>query len=357
MDITVEIIIALVLISYLVWKIKSKKKQTTSKEEEQQDLQTYEEKLHVVEKTSLRNGNKETKNVSEDLLPDTHAESSDAMPHAKYKHFNPNSPRIPEKIPQHSQTTKEDFKKFAGMRILVAEDNLINQKVIAGLLNESGIELVFANDGMEALSLLNNQHDFDLILMDAHMPNMDGFAATRKIRENQDFENLPVVALSGDVASDDIKKMYDVGMDAHLEKPLKMDALYEVFEAFAKKNEPTYSSADTTTILDTQEGIRISGGDKEFYKEILKEFLQEYSNAHNETLHLLEEDKREKADALLLDISGITANIGAKETHQIAMQLKEQLLKKAPQEEILQTAQAFVDAYENLLLAINRYLD
>ncbi len=348
MEMAIEIIIALVLSGYLVWKVKSKKKSSPSIDEETNDVSEQKESQEVAPITQEK----------EDIKQQTDTEPQDEIFPTKFKHFNPNSPRKPQVIPEHSQTVKEDFKKFAGMKILVAEDNLINQKVIAGLLNESGIELVFAGDGMEALSILNNQHDFDLVLMDAHMPNMDGFEATQKIRQQAQFQQLPVVALSGDIASDDIKKMYNAGMDAHLEKPLKMDALYEVLEAFnSKKSTQTTTTQQTNSVLDTQEGIKISGGDEEFYKEILKEFLQQYANAHEEVRRLLEEEKREKADALLLDIGGITANIGAKESYELAMQLKERLLQNASKEEILKRAKEFTKAYEKLLEAIRSYLD
>ncbi len=82
-------------------------------------------------------------------------------------------------VPEHGKITKQNFSEFAGERILVAEDNPINQKVLLGLLAGSGIELVLADDGQEALDILENDTNFLMILMDAHMPRVDGFEATR----------------------------------------------------------------------------------------------------------------------------------------------------------------------------------
>ncbi len=115
---------------------------------------------------------------------------------------------------------------------MLVEDNIINQKVILGLWARSGIDVVVANDGVEALEILEKDNNFILILMDAHMPRMDGFEATRKIRKNPALNHIAVVALSGDTTADSIKKMTESGMNEHLEKPLRMDALYDIIYAY-----------------------------------------------------------------------------------------------------------------------------
>ncbi len=268
--------------------------------------------------------------------------------------YNPKSKTRPVEVPPHGKIVKEDFKEFAGLKILVAEDNLINQKVIDGLLNESGIEVTFANDGLETLSYLNNQKDFDIVLMDAHMPNMDGFEATRKIREHPEYEALPIIALSGDIASDDIRKMYESGMDAHLEKPLKMDALYDILYAFTKKEQPKESKQENMQ-LNSAMGIEISGGDESFYKEILKEFLNDYEHANDTIKRLLEEGKMKEADALLLDIIGITANIGADSVNSDAIEFKKALqnIKSGAYKEAFKK---FYLSYKKLIAEIKHYL-
>ncbi len=260
--------------------------------------------------------------------------------------YNPNSKIETVEVPLHDKIIKENFRDFRNLKILVAEDNVINQKVISGLLNESGIELVFANDGLETISTLNNQNDFDIILMDAHMPNMDGFEATRKIRQNPKYDTLPIIALSGDVSSDDVAKMYASGMDAHLEKPLKMDAFYDILYAFTKK-------ADE---LDTTYGIDISGGDEDFYKEILKEFYHDYKTAHRKILEFIENGQISQANAYLLDIVGITANIGAQNVQKHAQALK-QILQDHEEEKYQQSLHTFYNVYEKLINEIAAYLE
>ncbi len=267
--------------------------------------------------------------------------------------YNPKTKANPIEVPPHPKVTKESFKEFVNLKILVAEDNLINQKVIDGLLKESGIEVVFANDGMEAISLLNNQKDFDIILMDAHMPNLDGFEATKKIREHQEFVSLPIIALSGDVASDDIRKMYESGMDAHLEKPLNIEALYDILYAFTKKHKDV--AKEESCELDIAKGVELAGGDKDFYKEIVAEFIHNYENAHNELKSLIEANKFEEVDKLILDIMGISANIGAQNVHDNSYHLKEALREKNI-EAIKSYFKKFYSSFEKLLKEAKEYL-
>lgn len=228
---------------------------------------------------------------------------------------------IPKRsVPPLGKITKENFSEFAGERILVAEDNPINQKVIAGLLAGSGIEVVLANDGQEALDILENDTHFLMILMDAHMPRVDGFEATRIIRANPKYDHILVVALSGDVGADDIQKMKNAGMAEQLEKPLRIESLYKIFYAYSTKE--AQQQALTPNILDADEGIQICGGDEDFYREILAEFVSDYGDSADKLGNFLRAHDMHSADALLLDIVGVTANIGAHSLGDIASHLK-----------------------------------
>ncbi|MBU1658635.1 response regulator [bacterium] len=264
--------------------------------------------------------------------------------------------RVKRLVPKHGKISKDNFKEFAGTRILVAEDNIINQKVINGLLAESGIEIVMANDGQRALDILQNDTDFSIILMDAHMPIMNGFEATRKIRENSDYEHIVVVALSGDTATDDIKKMTDAGMEEQLEKPLRMDPLYDVFYAYTQKDDNAH---DYVEIIDTKElngekGLETCGYDKVFYHEILNEFVNNYSDSATRLHHLFRENKMAQADVLLLDVVGITANIGADNLNQIAKELKE-ALQDTHEKSYLTIFEQYEERLNNLINDIKKY--
>ena len=252
-------------------------------------------------------------------------------------------------VPSHQKITKDDFKEFQGTRILIAEDNIINQKVIQGLLAESGIEIVMADDGIETLEILQHDNDFALILMDAHMPRLDGFETTKKIRMNPEYAHIPVIALSGDTAADDVRKMHEAGMVEHLEKPLKMDALYDVLYAYTSVKDNTVQN----TSIDIEEGLYICGGDKNFYKEILQEFLSNYTDSAKELTRLIKNNQFQEADKLLLDIIGVTANIGATKLTQIAQELKSAITNKNDVNSLLQT---YTTELTTLIHTISTYL-
>ena len=116
---------------------------------------------------------------------------------------------------------------FAGKRILLVEDVEINREIVAALLEKTEIEIVFAFNGEEAvekLSLLTNH--YDLIFMDLQMPYMDGFEATRRIRELEcEASRVPIIAMTANVFSEDIEKCYEAGMVDHIGKPIDFDIL------------------------------------------------------------------------------------------------------------------------------------
>ena len=257
-------------------------------------------------------------------------------------------------VPPHGKITKDDFKEFSGQRILIAEDNIINQKVIKGLLADSGIEIVIANDGQEALDILEEDINFLMILMDAHMPKVDGFEATRTIRQNPKYDKILVVALSGDIATDDIKKMKEAGMSEHLEKPLKIDKFYDILYAYSGKSSAV-NDTSITEPFDTTAGLEICGGDRDFYGEILNEFLSMYQNSAHELSDFLHTESFKEADKLLLDIIGVSANIGAKPLNKTASSIKTAILNKN-KEEYSELITLYKKQLDNLISDIKNYL-
>ena len=107
-----------------------------------------------------------------------------------------------------------------GSRVLVVEDNLINQAVVESLLSRSGIDVTLANDGQEALDALRENDLFHAVLMDCQMPFMDGYPATERIRNNPRFDTLPVIALTAHRLDRDDDKSIEAGMDDPLTKPI-----------------------------------------------------------------------------------------------------------------------------------------
>ncbi|WP_294966196.1 response regulator [Sulfurimonas sp.] len=259
--------------------------------------------------------------------------------------------RHKRKIKAHDKITKENFKEFAGKRILVAEDNMINQKVITGLLADSGIEISMADDGQFLLEILEKDSNYNFILMDAHMPRVDGFEATRKIRSNPDYDHIVIIALSGDTASDDITKMTDAGMEEHLEKPLRMEALYEILYAYSDSEEVI---VDNLSELDADKGLSICAYDLDFYHEILNEFMKTYKDSSVKLQEFLDNNEIEKADRYLLDMSGIAANIGADGIRTKALGLKK-AIENLKDRRYFKLIEEYTKSLYNLLDEIKKY--
>jgi signal transduction histidine kinase/ligand-binding sensor domain-containing protein/CheY-like chemotaxis protein len=133
-------------------------------------------------------------------------------------------------------------RQFASLHILLAEDNLVNQKIGKGLLHKRGHSVVIAKDGSEAVSFLAREA-FDIVLMDIQMPVMDGLKATRLIRESekQTGQHVPIVAVTAHAVEGYKTQCTEVGMDAFLSKPLVPELLFETVESLAR---PVHAAAN-----------------------------------------------------------------------------------------------------------------
>ena len=109
----------------------------------------------------------------------------------------------------------------------MADDNELNLEIMFEILNSSGAEVDCVHNGKEALDtyLKSSQGYYQIILMDVHMPEMDGLQATKKIRNSgrPDASIVPIIAMTADVFKEDIRRCKDAGMDAHIGKPVELD--------------------------------------------------------------------------------------------------------------------------------------
>ncbi|MGF1800213.1 ATP-binding protein [Vibrio gigantis] len=129
---------------------------------------------------------------------------------------------------------KDEEVRSLNRRILIVEDNLMNQKIASFFLEQAGYEYLIASNGQEAVDVITQGAQFDAVLMDCMMPVMDGITATRAIRQwefDQQATPLPIIALTASVLEEDIKDCFDAGMNAYLPKPYKSHQLYDLFSS------------------------------------------------------------------------------------------------------------------------------
>jgi CheY-like chemotaxis protein len=163
------------------------------------------------------------------------------------------------------------------LRILLAEDGLVNQKVAVNLLERRGHRVNVANNGQEALAALDST-SFDVVLMDVQMPTMDGFEATSIIREREKESgaHIPIIAMTAHAMKGDRERCLEVGMDGYIAKPIRAKDLYETVEVTAAKLCETPSqengTAEEKETLDRDQILEQTGGSDETLKEIVELF-------------------------------------------------------------------------------------
>jgi CheY-like chemotaxis protein len=139
---------------------------------------------------------------------------------------------------ERAESHEEAMAQLKGARILLVEDNDMNQELAVELLHTAGVTTVVANHGQEALDTLAQDSAFDGVLMDCQMPVMDGYSATRAIRQNPAFKDLPIIAMTANAMAGDREKVLEAGMNDHIAKPLDVGAM---FATLAKWIKPRYS--------------------------------------------------------------------------------------------------------------------
>jgi len=228
----------------------------------------------------------------------------------------------------------EKLEAIRGAKILLVEDNEINQEIANEILEQAGFNVSIANNGAEGVEMVS-QADYDCVLMDCQMPVMDGYEATRTIRQEKRFSSLPIVAMTANAMKGDREKCLDAGMNDHVSKPIDTK---ELFAALANWIEPSERSgyevvtSPTTSQeagplpelegIDTTAGLAIVSGNEKLYRKLLIKFHQDNSNAIAEIQKALDIGDAKLAERLTHTIKGVAANVGAKKLAAVAEPLE-----------------------------------
>ena len=247
--------------------------------------------------------------------------------------------------------TKNDRLKY---KLLLAEDNFINQKVALKILIEAGYNAEAAMNGVEALNALQKA-DYDLVLMDVQMPEMDGFTATRQIRSSEfKFKDIPIIAITAHALMGDKEKCLEAGMNDYLSKPINAALLISKLDRWLKVNsttgtvetKPVQQPVINEVLFDFVHLETMSSGDDEFKKELIETYLDDISDRLEKIESHINSGNIEKIIIEAHTIKGASYSVGAKkvgdEAYGIEISAKQGDLKNA------------VDRFESLKSAFEK---
>ena len=206
---------------------------------------------------------------------------------------------------------------LSGLRVLLVEDNEFNRQLATALLTQAGIEVSSAHDGIEAVRAAQQQ-EFDAVLMDIQMPNMDGLEATRNIRKNPALAGLPIIAMTANAMAGDREHCLAAGMNDYITKPIQHNALYAALAHWTQRGPAAIQGTANRTrrspgifpALDPDKAIARMGGES-IYLTVLGKFIPNQGQAVQSIQDALATGDRNTAERLAHTLKGIAATIGA----------------------------------------------
>ena len=235
---------------------------------------------------------------------------------------------------ERSEQGAETVAKLKGARVLLVEDNDMNQELAMELLGNAGIEVVLAKHGQEALDFLARDSRFDGILMDCQMPVMDGYAATREIRRNPAWGHLPIVAMTANAMAGDREKVIEAGMVDHIAKPLNVADMFATLAkwivparaaemvAAGTKASQAPSGLGPLPGVDVKAGLATTLNDQKLYRRLLAKFRDTYG-AFAEKFRAAQRDADPSAATRAAHtLRGAAGTIGAKAVQGSAAELE-----------------------------------
>ena len=240
---------------------------------------------------------------------------------------------------------REETRRLEGARILLVEDNEINQQIAAELLAGAGAVVSIAANGREAVETLSSGPQpppFDVVLMDLQMPEMDGYQATARLRSDPRFAALTIIAMTAHATIEERQRCLAAGMNDHISKPIDPTNLYETIARFYKPAgaaSPPAAGPGRTGVrppapddlpaidgLDMKDGLTRVGGNRKLYRKLLRQFGEQQGAAAGQVAEALAGGDVALAERLAHTLKGVAGTIGAR-TVQSAAGALEKLIR------------------------------
>jgi PAS domain S-box-containing protein len=228
--------------------------------------------------------------------------------------------------------------RVLGARLLLVEDNEINQQVACEILEGAGTRVTVANNGQEGVdTLFADPEAYDAVLMDVQMPIMDGYQATRVIRDDPRFTKLPIIAMTANAMVSDQQDAKDAGMDDHVAKPIDVAELFSVLgrwisvpearrvavgDAMSDQTDAQAGTLPELDGIDSAAALQRLGGNKKLYHQLLLKFRDKQADAAANIASALNAGDYSTAERLAHTLKGISASLGAERLRELAATLE-----------------------------------
>jgi len=264
----------------------------------------------------------------------------------------------------------ENLATIKGARVLLVEDNALNREVATELLKDAGFLVEVAENGLVALERARAS-DFDIVLMDMQMPEMDGLAATAEMRKLERARDWPIVAMTANAMQSDKERCLAAGMNDHLPKPIEPEELWRQLLAWIKPREGLGASlAERQQVkpvadaelpagvpgLDMEGGLRRMLGKRHLYVAMLRKFVKGQQDLPAQVALALDTGDWKTAERLAHTLKGVAGNIGALEVQAAASQLERAIGKADPRATVDASLADARAKLEPLLAALERAL-
>lgn len=258
--------------------------------------------------------------------PITHNRLTHAISAAFGKERPKNERRVTKVLAQDYETAEV----IGGARVLLVEDNVINQQVARELLERVGLTVEIANNGREALDRIDH-FTYDAVLMDLQMPDMDGFEATTILRNDDRFKDLPIIAMTAHALESERKRCIEIGMNGHISKPIRPERMYGVLtkvigplQILPKAEDFKREHLDLPNIfgINIKDGLERVGGNAKLYFRLLLRFKKDQVHLGEELRNTVKTGNRLEAARLAHTTIGVAGNIGATGLHRAARALE-----------------------------------
>jgi PAS domain S-box-containing protein len=262
------------------------------------------------------------------------------------------------------QAYEQAVSSLRGAHVLLVEDNEINQEVALELLGKVGIRATLATNGQEALDRLESS-EFDGVLMDIQMPVMDGYTATRKIRENALWAELPVIAMTANAMASDLEQCIKSGMNDHVAKPINVTEMFQTMTRWISPAQPVTEAEDSivetmvhdgipeTPGIDTQAGLKTVQGNETLYLKLLGKYRDSQIDFKDQFLIALKSGDMETATRLAHTLKGVSGNIGALEVQEAALKLETSCKKGHTERTLRNKLNAVIKALTPVIASLN----